>query len=101
MKRPLFFILLILAFMRLNANERIPIYSSQFLEYYGNGLTLPNGDILFFTNASDEYGNNIVMNRITVIGENVSSESIDITNAPGDEYIINQVLSSDGCYFYL
>jgi hypothetical protein len=100
MKRPLFFILLILAFLRLNANERIPIYSSQFLEYYGNGLTLPNGDILFFTNASDEYGNNIVMNRITVIGENVSSESIDITNAPGDEYIINQILSSDGCVIF-
>ena len=31
----------------LNAFERVPIYSSQYLEYDGNGITLPNGDFCF------------------------------------------------------
>jgi len=85
----------------LNAFERVPIYSSQYLEYDGNGITLPNGDFLFFTNASTNNGLNVMMNRVCVNGTNVNSEPYNITNAPGDESIIQQVLSSDNCLIFI
>ncbi len=52
------------------------IFSSQYLEYDGNGITLPNGDFLFFTNASTNNGLNVMMNRVCVNGANAEFRTI-------------------------
>ncbi len=101
MKKSFLIMVFMIVISILNAFERVPIYSSQYLEYDGNGITLPNGDFLFFTNASTNNGLNVMMNRVCVNGTNVNSEPYNITNAPGDESIIQQVLSSDNCLIFI
>ncbi|HNX03361.1 MAG TPA: FlgD immunoglobulin-like domain containing protein [Candidatus Cloacimonas sp.] len=100
MKRPLLFLLLILAFMALNANEPVPVYNSQFLVFNQKGLTLPNGEMVFFTSATNENDIDIVMTRVTVTGEDVISQSFNIANTAGEEYLVDLILSSDGCIIY-
>ena len=100
MKKSFLIMVFMIVISILNAFERVPIYSSQYLEYDGNGLTLSNGDFLFFTNASTKNGLNVIMNRVSVNGTNVNSEPLNITNVPGDEYIMQQVVSSDNCLIF-
>lgn len=100
MKRPLLFLLLMLAFMALYANERVPVYNSQFLVFDKKGLTLPDGDMVFFTSATNENEIDIVMTRVTVTGEDVISQSFNIANTAGEEYLVDLILSSDGCIIY-
>jgi len=100
MKRPLLFLLLMLAFMTLYANERVPVYNSQFLVFDKKGLTLPDGDMIFFTSATNENEIDIVMTRVTVTGEDVISQSFNIANTAGEEYLVDLILSSDGCIIY-
>ncbi|HQO47141.1 MAG TPA: hypothetical protein PK617_03515, partial [Candidatus Cloacimonas sp.] len=100
MKRHILFLLLVLAFMALYANERVPVYNSQFLVFDKKGLTLPDGDMIFFTSATNENEIDIVMTRVTVTGEDVISQSFNIANTAGEEYLGDLILSSDGCIIY-
>ena len=100
MKRHILFLLLVLAFMALYANERVPVYNSQFLVFDKKGLTLPDGDMVFFTSATNENEIDIVMTRVTVTGEDVISQSFNIANTAGEEYMVDLILSSDGCIIY-
>ena len=98
MKRHILFLLLVLAFMALYANERVPVYNSQFLVFDKKGLTLPDGDMIFFTSATNENEIDIVMTRVTVTGEDVISQSFNIANTAGEEYQIGRASCRERVY---